>query len=178
MKNLLRGLVLFALMVASSLVYADTKVFFSPNGGCQQAVIAELNKAHKSIDVAMYALTSREIARVLVEAKQRHVKVKISLDIAQVKDPYSKCKYLISKGINVKFHMGPGLLHDKYAVIDNQVVVTGSFNWTATAEKKNAENLLILKDTDLAWKYTKNFKHLWSQSGQGQLKVTHQEELN
>jgi len=178
MKYLLKGSILFFLICTSSLVYADTKVYFSPNGGCQRAIITELNKAHESIDVAMYAFTSREIARALVEAKQRKVKIKISLDIAQIKDPYSKCKFLVSKGLDVKFHMGPGLLHDKFAVIDDHEVLTGSFNWTATAERKNFENLLIIKDEEIARKYTKHFRHLWSRSGQGQIKLAKADELN
>jgi len=150
----------------ASQVYAETTVYFSPNGGCQKAVIAEINKAHKSIDIAMYSFTSREIARALLEAKQRQVKIRITLDNAQIKDQYSKSRYLINKGVDVKFHMGPGLLHDKFAVIDDQEVLTGSYNWTITADKKNAENLLVSTDNELAQKYTKEFRHLWSQSGQ------------
>ena len=178
MKNSLRALILICLIGVSSLVYAETKVYFSPNGGCQEAVVTEINKAHKSIDIAMFALTSREIAHALVEAKQRHVKIRITLNIAQIKDSFSKCKYLIAKGINVKFKMGPGLMHDKFAVIDDREVITGSFNWTVSAEKKNSENLLVIKDRDIAWKYTKQFKSLWTQSGQGQIKFTRAEELN
>jgi phosphatidylserine/phosphatidylglycerophosphate/cardiolipin synthase-like enzyme len=178
MKILLRGLVLLFFISHSSLVYAETKVYFSPNGGCQEAVIAELNKARKSIDIAMFALTSREIARALVEAKEQHLKIRICLNNAQMVDPYSKCKFLVSKGLNVKFHLGPGLMHNKFAVIDNTVVITGSYNWTATAEKKNSENLLIIKDKTLAREYTKQFKVLWAQSGQGQIKVSQPEELN
>ena len=139
-------------------------------------MITELNKARKSIDIAMYAFTSREIAQALVAAKDRHVKVRIALDTAQIKDPFSKCKFLVSKGFNVKFRMGPGLLHDKFAVIDDREVITGSFNWTQTAEKKNAENLLIIQDRELAWKYAKQFRHLWSHCGLAQIKVLKQEE--
>ncbi len=170
MKNILKGLMFFVLICTTSLVYAETKVYFSPNGGCQEVVIKEIGNAHKSIDIAMYALTSREIAQALVDAKKREVKIKITLDAAQMKDHFSKSRYLINKGVNVKFHMGPGLMHDKFAVIDDQVVLTGSFNWTISAEKKNAENLLVITDKDLAQKYTKQFKHLWSQSGEGGFK--------
>jgi len=70
--------------------------------------------------------------------------------------------------------MGPGLMHNKFAVIDDQVVLTGSFNWTITAERKNAENLLVITDPDLAQKYTKQFKVLWSQSGEGLSKEAQQ----
>ena len=66
--------------------------------------------------------------------------------------------------------MGPGLLHDKFAVIDERVVLTGSYNWTAAAENKNAENLLIIKDKVIARKYTDQFHHLWGASGEGQIK--------
>jgi phosphatidylserine/phosphatidylglycerophosphate/cardiolipin synthase-like enzyme len=171
MKYFLKGLAVFFLISMTSLAYAETQVYFSPNGGCQDAIVMELKKAHKSIDIAMFALTSREIAQALLEAKERHVKIKITLDNAQIKDQYSKGRFLINKGIDVKFHMGPGLMHDKFAVIDDQVVLTGSFNWTVTADKRNAENLLIISDVELAKKYTKQFKHLWSQSGEGQSKV-------
>ncbi len=178
MKNILRALIFFYLISLPSLVFADTKVYFSPNGGCEESVIAEINKARRTIDVAMFSFTSREIAHALVEAKARHVKIRITLNIAEIKDPYSRCKYLVSKGINIKFHMGPGLLHDKFAVIDDMVVMTGSYNWTVTAEKKNFENLLIIKDKEIARKYTKEFKQLMSKSGQGQIKVLRAEELN
>jgi len=165
-----RALILFLLLFIPSQAHAQTKVYFSPNGGCQDAVVQEISKAHHSIDVAMYSLTSREIAQALLGAQERHVKIKISLDAAQINDHFSKSRYLISKGLEVKFHMGPGLMHNKFAVIDDSVVITGSFNWTITADKKNAENLLIISDRALARKYSKQFKHLWAQSGEGQLK--------
>lgn len=170
MTNFLRPLVLLMSVSLAPLAHAETMVYFSPNGGCQQAVVTQINKAQKSIDIAMYSFTSREIAQALVAAKQRQVKVKIVLDIAQIKDLYSKSRYLMSKGFNVKFHMGPGLMHNKFAVIDDQVLLTGSFNWTITADKRNTENLLVITDKDLAQKFTKEFKHLWAQSGEAQLK--------
>ena len=100
----------------------------------------------------MYSFTSREIAQALIEAKKRDVKVKITMDNAQIKDHYSKSRYLAAKGFNIKFHMGPGLMHDKFAVIDDKEVLTGSFNWTTSAERKNAENLLIITNKELAHK--------------------------
>jgi len=176
MKLILSALILFFLISVSSSVYAESKVYFSPNGGCQEAVISEIKKAHKSIDVAMYSLTSKDIAHALLEAKARDITIRIALDPAQIKDHFSKSRYLIGKGLNVKFHMGPGLLHDKFAVVDDEEVITGSFNWTVTADKKNAENLLIISDKELAQKYEKEFKHLWGQSGEGASKEKQQEE--
>ena len=176
MKHSLNVLILFFVFCASSVVYADSKVYFSPNGGCQEAVITQIDNAQKSIDIAMYAFTSRDIAQALVAAKKRQVKVRIVLDNAQIKDQYSKSRYLIGKGVNVKFRLGPGLMHNKFAIIDGRVLLTGSLNWTASADRKNAENLLIMTNKELAQKYAKQFKFLWSQSGEGVFKAGPAEE--
>ena len=167
MKYLFSTLSLLFLVCTASLGYADTRVYFSPNGGCQQAVIAQIEKAHQSVDIAMYSFTSRGIAETLAAVTAKGVKVDVVLDKAQMKEHYSKGKFLLSKGIDVRFHLGPGLMHDKFAVIDGQVVMTGSFNWTTSADKKNSENLLVIKDKEIAMKYVKQFKLLWSQSGEG-----------
>ena len=143
---------------------SSTKVYFSPDGGCQKAVITEISKAQKFIDIAMYSFTSREIAQELVKAQARHVKIRIVLDRGQKTEEYSKSRYLISKGVDVKFHLGLGLMHNKFAVIDGRVLLTGSFNWTASAEEKNEENLLILNDQELIKTYKKRFEYLFGKA--------------
>jgi phospholipase D len=167
--NILVSLFLISLATSS---YAQTRVYFSPNGGCQDAIIKEINNAQKSIDIAMFAFTSRDIAYALNAAKERKVDIRIILDTYEIKDHSSKSRYLIHKNFDVKFHMGPGLFHDKFAVIDDKEVLTGSYNWTVSANKKNNENLLVIDDDELAKKYTKEFKHLWSQSGEAALRDT------
>jgi len=127
-KQTRKGAIIGCLLVLAnfSFVQADIKVYFSPNGGCQEAVIREISKAQKSIDIAMYSFTTRDVAQALVEAKNRNVKVRIVLDKAQKNEHYSKSRYLISKGFDVKYHLGKGLMHNKFAVIDGTVLLTGS----------------------------------------------------
>lgn len=175
MKCFLSGIILFQLFGFPSLVHADTKAYFSPNGGCQDVVVSEISQAKKSIDIAMYSFTSREIAQALVEAQKRHVKVRIVLDKAQKNEHYSKSRYLIGKGFDVKYHSGSGLMHNKFAVIDGWVLLTGSFNWTASADKRNEENLLIITDNKAIEKYVERFQYLWKGSGDGEFKVTQME---
>ena len=143
----------------------DTKVLFSPNGGCQQAVIEQISKAKKTIDVAIYHLTSREIAQALIEAKNRGVAIRIFMDKGEAETKYSKSKYLSQKGIDIKYFLGKGLMHNKFAVIDHGVLITGSFNWTPTADRENQENLLILTASDLIKQYADRFELLWSAGG-------------
>jgi phosphatidylserine/phosphatidylglycerophosphate/cardiolipin synthase-like enzyme len=175
MKYFISSLSLFFIVGVTSLVYADTKVYFSPNGGCQEAVGSEIGKAQKTIDIAMYSFTSREIAQTLIEAQERHVKIRIVLDKGQKKEAYSKSRYLINKGFNVKYHLGSGLMHNKFAVIDGRVLLTGSFNWTASADKRNEENLLIITDNKAIEKYVKRFEYLWKGSGDEEFKETQME---
>ena len=118
----------------------------------------------------MYYLTSREIAQELVKAKDRNVNVRIVLDQSQETQNYSKSRYLIKRDFEVKYHTGPGLMHNKFAIIDGKVLITGSFNWTPTADQKNEENLLIMTDKDLIKKYQERFEYLWGRSRKGELR--------
>ena len=142
----------------------DLKVYFSPNGGCQQAVISEIRKATQTIDIAMYYLSSRNIAQALVKAQENHVRVRIVLDQGQEIESASKSGYLIKHGFEIRYHLGFGLMHNKFAIIDGQSLITGSFNWTLTAEERNEENLLIIADPGTIKKYQERFDYLWNTS--------------
>lgn len=167
MKYFLNALIIFFLISFPSILHAEVKVYFSPEGGCQEAVVTEINNARKSIDVGMYSFTSRQIAQALIDAKNRNIKIRIVLDKGQKKERYSKARYLITNGIDVKFHLASGLMHNKFAVIDGQEVLTGSFNWTASANMRNEENLLVITDKEISAKYEQRFDYLWSGSGDG-----------
>ena len=158
------------ILLCGNFCFADTQVYFSPNGGCQNAIIAEVGKAQKTINIAMYYLTSREVAQELVKAKDRGVKIRIVLDQSQETQGYSKSRYLIKRGFDVRYYVGPGLMHNKFTIIDNKVLITGSFNWTARAEAENEENLLVMIDKDLIMKYQTRFDYLLEKSRNGELK--------
>ena len=61
-------------------------------------------------------------------------------------------------------------MHNKFAVIDDHILITGSFNWTPTAERNNEENLLIIKDAPIIAKYRERFEYLWGQAQAGEVK--------
>jgi len=160
---------LFLILFFPRSLFADTKVYFSPNGGCQEAVIKEISHAQKTIDIAMYFLTAREAAQELVKAQGRKVVVRVVLDDGQESQRYSKSRYLIKQGIGVRYHIGTGIMHNKFAVIDGKVLLTGSFNWTPTANEKNEENLLVMDDKKLVQKYVERFEYLWKGSRKGEI---------
>jgi phosphatidylserine/phosphatidylglycerophosphate/cardiolipin synthase-like enzyme len=163
----MRGIFLFLLFYLTPLVCGAQEaiqVYFSPNGGCQHAVISEIRKATQTIDIAMYYLSSKEIALALVKAREHNVRVRIVLDQGQEIESASKSSYLVKHGFEIRYHLGFGLMHNKFAIIDARTLITGSFNWTLTAEERNEENLLVLTDEDTIRKYEERFNYLWNTS--------------
>ena len=139
---------------------------FSPRGGCTKAIISEIDNAKETIDVAIYSFTSKSILKALLRAHERGVKVRVVMDESGAKNRGSAYPYLVKYGIpvRVKRGTGGGLMHHKYAIIDGKVLITGSFNWTVSAERRNDENLLIIHSPELARVYKENFEKLWARS--------------
>jgi phosphatidylserine/phosphatidylglycerophosphate/cardiolipin synthase-like enzyme len=167
----MKKLVIFSvvtILLFSFSAHGQINVYFSPNGGCERAVIDQVAKARSQILVAIYTFTDTEIANALVSAKNNGVRIQILMDKGQASGSYSKGDLLASNGIQIRYSTGAGLMHNKFAIIDTAVVVTGSFNWTISAEEKNAENLLVIKSPELAKEYLKEFVTLWG-SGSGQV---------
>src|SRR5204863_3198495 len=98
------------------------------------------------------------IAKALVEAARRGVKVEVILDKSQRSERYSSADFLARAGIPVRIDAIHAIAHNKVMVLDGETVITGSFNFTRVAEEKNAENLLIIHDSALAARYAENWK--------------------
>ena len=137
---------------------ATCSVYFSPRGGCTEAVIRELNNAKTSVLVQAYSFTSKVIAKALVEAHRRGVKVEVILDKSQRTANYSSADFVAHGGIPTLIDAKHAIAHNKVIIVDGQTVITGSFNFSNAAEESNAENLLILRDPELARRYTENWK--------------------
>ncbi len=139
----------------------SVSIYFSPRGGAEDAIVDAINSAKRTIDVAIYTFTSRPIARALIDAQRNGVKVRIIMDDEQASDRYSKYRYLRKNGFPIKLYRGDGIMHNKFAVIDSEIVITGSFNWTASAEEYNYENLLIIDSPEVAKIYEDYFDRMW-----------------
>jgi len=147
-------------------------VYFSPNGGCTDAIVESLADARKTVLVQAYSFTSARIARALIDAKGRGVDVRAILDKSQAGQRYSSADFLANSGVPTKIDRAHAIAHNKVMVIDGETVITGSFNFTKAAESHNAENLLIMRDKELAARYTANWNvhdaHSESYRGRGE----------
>ncbi|MDH3442697.1 MAG: phospholipase D family protein [Deltaproteobacteria bacterium] len=162
------------LLVSYARASADMEVqaCFSPQGNCAGHIIREIEGAKKELLVAVYAFTSDELAVALAEAKKRGVAVQVVIDRDfDARIERSRGKFLEAHKIPVRRVSGlkpnvqdsdPGLMHQKFAVIDRKKLFTGSYNWTQSAERINDENLLLFRDAGpLAEEYRKIFLQLW-----------------
>lgn len=158
-------IIVFAVFVPLLLAQAENastvSVFFSPEDDCVKAIVKEIESAEKSIDIAMYSFTSRPLSSALIEAVKRGIDVKVCLDQNQKTEKFSKAKFLENQGAAVGFKNGIGCMHNKFCIIDKETVITGSYNWTASADMRNDENLLVIKSKPLAEKYSSYFSRLW-----------------
>ena len=129
------------------------QVYFSPQGGCTDAIVAEIDKATNVVRVLAYSFTSDPIAKALVAAHTRGVDVVVILDKEQRIAKHSETEFLFHAGIKTLIDSHHAIAHNKVILIDGQVVITGSFNFTNEAEEHNAENLLVIHDPTLAARY-------------------------
>ncbi|BCD68599.1 phospholipase D-like domain-containing protein [Nitratiruptor sp. YY09-18] len=129
-----------------------------------------IDQAHYKIDIAMYSFTNKKIAKRLVNAAKRGVKIRLILDEEQnLKDRYSQIGYLAKypniavftiKGKYAKRGEYYGKMHMKLAIIDNKRLIFGSANWSNSAFKRNYELLYFLDDLQKAKKSERFFERI------------------
>jgi phosphatidylserine/phosphatidylglycerophosphate/cardiolipin synthase-like enzyme len=137
----------------------SVEAFFSPEGGCTQAVVREIGHARHEILVLAYSFSSKDIAQALVDAKGRGVHVELLLDHSNEQEQYSDLALFIEKGLAPLIDAKHAIAHNKVMIVDKKTLITGSFNFTHQAETHNAENLLILKGhPELVRHFRQNFE--------------------
>jgi len=130
---------------------------FTPPSGCTSVIASRISKAQESIYVQAYGFTSGEIAKALINAHNRGVKVKVLLDKSNIGAKHSKMRDLREAGIEVDIDGISGIAHNKIIIIDRREVVTGSFNFTTSADIRNTENVIIVNNSEIAKKYMQNW---------------------
>jgi len=150
------------LFLGTAALHAKTlDTCFSPLGHCDQVMVSWIDASEKTLDGAIYGLTDEKIADAFIRAKKRGVTVRLVHDKTQAAGRRDVTQLLEDAGIPVHIQRGTegGILHDKFLIIDNTFVLTGSFNWTGNAVHKNDENFVVLDDQ--AAKFENEFERLW-----------------
>ncbi|WP_353274794.1 phospholipase D family protein [Wolbachia endosymbiont (group B) of Hofmannophila pseudospretella] len=156
---------LTCLLLSGCVSCPSTTVCFTPRENCTNLIIDSIDHAKGSVLVQAYSFTSKPIAKSLIEAKERGVDIKVILDESQTSSKHSVINELFEHKIPIWIDFKPAIAHSKVIIIDEQKIITGSFNFSDAAQQRNAENLLIITgDSPLVEQYIENWKDRKSQS--------------
>jgi len=166
MKSVRVSLFILSAVFSVSVSAGDNiAIGFSPGGSAQRLILNLIAGAGQTLDVAAYEFTSRPVAQALISQSQRGVAVRLFADEKVSHDRYSLVSLLACSGVPVRTDDRYNIMHNKFIVADGMNTETGSFNYTSSAEKRNAENALAVFDNKaVAAEYNAEFERLWSES--------------
>jgi phosphatidylserine/phosphatidylglycerophosphate/cardiolipin synthase-like enzyme len=146
----------------TNLQYAFTQAGQHP----EKMLIDVINSAQKSLDIAIYSITQKDIVDAIEAAKKRNVSVRIITDHqeAATKSQAEKLKQLLSDGIPIKQNTHKGLMHLKVTIVDKATVTTGSYNYSQAASTTNDEVLVVIRDSKIAQDWESQFERMWNDS--------------
>ena len=154
-------LVLIPLLGKANCATNDTfyEACFTPAENCRQKIIDTVLNAKENVLVQAYYFTDLKIAEALVDAKKKGVKVKIILDKGQISNKNMVIPYLRKNKVDVYIDYKLAIAHSKLIILDNEVIIGGSYNYTNNAaSNRNAENVIIIKDKKLAERFVANWQ--------------------
>ena len=158
---------LFVVLFGSSLAHGDesisckVKAYFPGTSKIGAVLSQELNQAKKVVLIALYGFNNPALAEDLTKLAQRGVTIRVKIDTAKGADKKESrlAASLKAAGVTVQTVAADGRNHNKFAVVDDSTVITGSYNWTVKAES-NFENLLVLNCPELAKQYASEWESI------------------
>jgi len=137
---------------------------FSPQDGCAEPVLEHISEAQRSIKFLAFSYTSDLIGDAMIERHQAGVQVQGVFETRNARGTGSEFARLKQVGIEVLEDGNCYTMHHKMIVIDDHIVITGSYNFTKRAEETNDENFVIIDNQELATAYTEEFERVYNQA--------------
>jgi hypothetical protein len=137
------------------------EVHWSPGDACYEAILRELERADRTIDVCVFTITDDRLARALLEVHRRGVRLRVLTDNDKAEDEGSDVARLERAGVPVRVDRTEYHMHHKFAVFDGRRAITGSYNWTRGAARNNEEHIVVTDDPRLVKELGRGFETLW-----------------
>ena len=159
---------IFILFVSATIVAskfssnAEYNVCFMPGGYCQRPIIDIINNAKSQVLVQAYGFTDLDIVNALIKAVKRKVEVSVILDKSQ--ENGKALSLLLLYNIPCFIDHKVAIAHNKIIIVDREIVIGGSYNYTKSAAHRNAENVTIIRDAKVAKAFYNNWIARKSQS--------------
>jgi phosphatidylserine/phosphatidylglycerophosphate/cardiolipin synthase-like enzyme len=139
-------------------------VFTSEDPALENAIVPLVNSATESIRFLTFSFTDYPLADTMSQ------RFKSGVDVAGVFERFgseteaAELRTLMCRSVPVKQDGNPGFLHHKVIVVDEQLVITGSMNYSTNAEESNDENVIIIDNEEIARLYLQEFDRVWNLS--------------
>jgi phosphatidylserine/phosphatidylglycerophosphate/cardiolipin synthase-like enzyme len=143
----------------------SSRAYFSPGEACLSAILGQLGRTRHSADICVFTITDDRIARAILEAHARKVRVRIITDNDKQYDGGSDVERLRAAGIPLKVDETEHHMHHKFALLDGVTLLNGSYNWTRSASAFNEENLIVTSEPALVQAFAGQFGALWDALG-------------
>ncbi len=140
-----------------------SEALFSPSPACPKRIVEFLESARSSVDICVFTITDNDIARGVMKIFQRGIAVRIITDDDKAHDMGSDVNRFREAGIPTAVDQSSYHMHHKFAVVDERLLLTGSYNWTRGAARQNEENIVITEDRRLVRAFVQEFERLWSE---------------
>ena len=140
------------------------EAFFAPEDDVVSRINELIGLSRKEIKFAAFSFTDDKLANAIIYASKRGVKVRGVIESKGTKNRGSEYNNFLRNGIEVLPDGNPYNMHSKYIIIDDSVVITGSYNFSRNAKEFNDENVLIIFSKEVARKYSKNFDRIYDEA--------------
>ena len=137
------------------------KTAFSPGPDCKNMILDHIRSATFELWICVFTISDNDISQTLLNAHKNGVKIRIVTDNEKLMDTGSDIFDLEREGIPIKTDLSPNHMHHKFSIADGRRLITGSYNWTRSAEQYNQENLIETEHPDLIKPFKAEFKRLW-----------------
>jgi hypothetical protein len=136
--------------------------YFCPEDDCKGNIIKTLENAKESIYFMAFSFTDKDIADLLINKKNLGVDVKGVFEKQRINMKSNEYRYIKEKGVDVRYDSNAGIMHHKVFVVDNETVITGSYNPTKNGNERNDENILIIQDKEVAGMFLEEFQYIYT----------------
>ncbi|MGF1580459.1 MAG: phospholipase D-like domain-containing protein [Gemmataceae bacterium] len=138
------------------------QAYFTPGDDCPARIARLVDSAQKHLDICVFTVTDNTISRPILNAHKRGVKIRILTDNDKMDELGSDIKEFSRAGIEVRIDDTEAHMHHKFAIFDQDQLLTGSYNWTRGAARFNQENFVVTNDVRLVARFQSEFDSLWS----------------
>lgn len=126
-------------------------------------LIQLLEEATSSLDVCMFFFTCQDLSEAIIRVHRKGVNVRVIADAEMADGCGTQIPELRKCGVPVRMKKSPSLMHHKFAIINNHILVSGSCNWTMKALTGNWENILVTSVPNLVMPFSHHFSQLWKE---------------